>query len=128
MLSANAMGTLDDLVFSEATEQTGSHVATQPLGLRSTDALFDALTRELKLPWYFGRNWDALDEVLRDFSWIPERRVTLVHLDVPGIPAVDLRTYLDVLVSARRHWMRDSAHEFAPLFAPRLLEAIRAAI
>lgn len=39
-------------------------------GIRTPERLFDELSRSLDLPDYFGRNWDALDECLRD---LPER-------------------------------------------------------
>ncbi|MBO6518423.1 MAG: barstar family protein [Rhodospirillales bacterium] len=38
----------------------------------SDDALFGALALSLSFPDYFGRNWDAVDECLRDLSeWMP---------------------------------------------------------
>lgn len=39
-------------------------------GIRARDQLFDELARALSLPGYFGRNWDALDECLRE---LPDR-------------------------------------------------------
>ena len=39
-------------------------------GIHTPERLFDELSRTLDLPDYFGRNWDALDECLRD---LPER-------------------------------------------------------
>jgi len=33
--------------------------------------LFDYLAEALGFPDYFGRNWDAVDECLRDLSWVP---------------------------------------------------------
>ncbi|HTP26066.1 MAG TPA: barstar family protein, partial [Anaeromyxobacteraceae bacterium] len=56
--------------------------------------LMDALQDELRLPDYFGRNWDALWDVLRDLSWIQARRVVLAHLDLPCLAAPELRIYL----------------------------------
>lgn len=33
--------------------------------------LFARLAEAFAFPAYFGRNWDALDECLRDLSWLP---------------------------------------------------------
>lgn len=52
-------------------------VAQIPAGLNSRHKLFAALRRELKLPGYFGENWDALADCLRDLSWIEQRRVII---------------------------------------------------
>lgn len=61
--------------------------------------LFDAIADALALPGYFGRNWDALDECLRDL----ERPVTLIVRDAasrwerdPG----EMRMLVDVWLSA----------------------------
>ena len=32
--------------------------------------LFDSLAAALSFPDYFGRNWDAVDELLRDLGWL----------------------------------------------------------
>jgi Barstar (barnase inhibitor) len=40
------------------------------LAIESKQDLMSALTGALELPGYFGRNWDALDEVLRDLGWL----------------------------------------------------------
>ena len=37
--------------------------------IHSKPGLIDALTRTVPLPAYQGRNWDALEESLRDLSW-----------------------------------------------------------
>jgi len=35
--------------------------------------LLSSLAAELRFPSYYGVNWDALDECLRDLSWLPAR-------------------------------------------------------
>jgi hypothetical protein len=62
--------------------------------------LFAVLTPELSLPGWFGHNWDALVDGLRDLSWIPEKQVVLHHPDLPGLSNDDLATYLDILMRA----------------------------
>jgi hypothetical protein len=90
-------------------------------------ALMDALARALELPDWFGRNWDALDEVLGDLSWITEREVALVHEELPHLGA-GLPTYLTILSDAVAAWQgSDDPHRFSVIFPQRShLEIARA--
>lgn len=49
----------------------GAHVGVVDGGAaRDEPVFFAAITDALDLPEWFGRNWDALDEVLADRSWL----------------------------------------------------------
>src|SRR3972149_1397735 len=39
--------------------------------LQSKEALLDGLAAAMAFPGYFGRNWDALLDCMRDLSWCP---------------------------------------------------------
>ena len=45
---------------------------------RSKKELLGALAGALRFPSYFGCNWDAADECLRDLEWLPARGYCLV--------------------------------------------------
>ena len=61
-----------------------------------------ALAAGLKLPKYFGENWDALEECLRDLSWLrAEGGVILIHECMPLSDKGQRRTYFAVLRNAQ---------------------------
>jgi RNAse (barnase) inhibitor barstar len=91
-------------------------VAHVPTGISSRDQLFESLRQRLRLPDYFGDNWDALSDCLRDPSWLPQRRVVIMHQDVPQLPPNELATYLEVLAECIRDWKPDEQHELAAVF------------
>ncbi|MGR6917442.1 barstar family protein [[Actinomadura] parvosata] len=66
---------------------------------RTRAAFFDEVARALSFPGYFGRNWDALTDCLRDIG-----AVTLVveHAEelLAGEPPEQLATLLTVLADA----------------------------
>jgi hypothetical protein len=55
----------------EALEAAGIRVAAvDGAAIDSKQDLMGALSAALELPDYFGGNWDALEEVLRDLGWL----------------------------------------------------------
>ena len=73
-------------------------VAEVPAGIRSTKALLEELYQRLHFPDYFGSNWDALWECIRDLSWLPPGPVVLKHHDLPLAGDVaSQKTYLSIL-------------------------------
>ena len=79
-----------------------SVVVRIPAGLRSKQKLFTVLADKLRFPAYFGWNWDALEECLRDLSWLPpEMGIAIVHDGLPfGSGGQNRGIYLAVLRSA----------------------------
>ncbi|MCE9607179.1 MAG: barstar family protein [Planctomycetia bacterium] len=73
-----------------------------PVAARGKQKVLGALAKGLRFPSYFGWNWDALDECLRDLSWLGEvRRISIVHDGLPFSPRADLfYLYRDLLAEA----------------------------
>lgn len=80
-----------------------TYVATIP-AVTGKGQLLDRLAKQLKIPAPFGRNWDALEEMLRRLDWLPERSIVLAHEAVPTLASNDLRTYLSILREANAFW------------------------
>jgi hypothetical protein len=60
--------------FYESADSFGDGmIANVRAGIATADELYDVLSEALHLPNYFGRNWNALDEVLGDLSWLATR-------------------------------------------------------
>lgn len=79
----------------------GSFVAVLGGPLRRKADLLRALAKELKFPEYFGWNWDAVDECMRDLSWLPDfGGVVLVHKQLPLADDEQRRIYIDILKDA----------------------------
>lgn len=67
-------------------------------GITGKKNLLLELAWRLQFPEYFGMNWDALDECLRDLSWLPESKAVIIHHDLPLANDSELsRIYLDIL-------------------------------
>lgn len=115
----------DPFVYADDVNNLGAkhaHVAVVPEGIEGREALFARLTRALSLPGHFGGNWDALDECLRDLSWIEGHRVVLYHEALPTLDEAQLRTYLELLRDAVLDWRGDADDELVvglPLEARR---------
>jgi RNAse (barnase) inhibitor barstar len=119
------MRDLSKFVFDyRPSESQDDFIAHVPHRLSSRDDLFKVLRRELLLPDYFGENWDALSECLRDLSWITNRRVVIVHEDLPRLDNQTLSTYLDVLLKSAQDWKPEEDHELLVVFPENARAAV----
>lgn len=70
-----------------------------PIKVVSKERLFRKYAQDLKFPGYFGGNWDAFEECLRDLSWLKMPLCVKVwHAGCPFLnqPA-ELMTYCEIL-------------------------------
>ena len=75
-------------------------IITVPAGVTEKNALFSFYADAFSFPEYFGFNWDALEECLRDLeNWHPEGQTfSIVHQDIPLISSPhDAGVYLAIL-------------------------------
>ena len=67
-------------------------------GTRTLDKLsaLDAIGEALSFPSYFGRNLDALYDMLTDLSWLPAGEHVLIWAGSDGLKAAEPKAYLAV--------------------------------
>lgn len=68
--------------FAEPEPSAGTLLTILPGDEMTTvDGLLAAFVRELRFPEYFGWNWAAFSECMRDLSWLPARAYKIVIQD-----------------------------------------------
>jgi RNAse (barnase) inhibitor barstar len=76
--------------------------------VQGKEALLTEMSKSLRFPAYFGYNWDALADSLRDMSWAGVRAPWILFLDSGGYFAEsnpdDWPTLLDILEAAIEFW------------------------
>jgi hypothetical protein len=82
----------------EDADVSAALVVDVPSGIETKEALFAELAERLRFPDYFGANWDALWECIRDLSWLPGGPIVLRHHDLPlAADIASLKKYLSIL-------------------------------
>ena len=100
------------------------------LAVRSTSELLTTLAAKLQFPDNFGMNWNALIDCLSDFYWMEERRIVIVHDEMPDIPQGELAHYVGSLLFAmsRYHGRPDAHDEFDVVFPLDAFDEVQRAI
>lgn len=117
-----------DFTDQDVVAATDTYVARLPAKIASKEELLQALYEELRLPGYFGFNWDGLSDCLRDFHWLESRTVALVHTELPRLSRAECRKYLVVLAEAVESWQPEEDHEFRVLFPTEARREVIAAL
>ena len=92
--------------------------------INSEDALFEKLYIKLIFPDYFGFNWVALYDCLRDFNWVSQRKIIIIHDDLPKIERHSLKTYINILIDAMNDWKEGEEHSLDIIFPKRYEQEI----
>lgn len=74
----------------------------------TSQRLFDECAAAFQFPWYFGNNWDALDECIADLDWLSRGVgwvivITEAEQVLLGEPE-RLKTFMEILRRAHGDW------------------------
>ena len=78
--------------------------------MRTISGLFNEFGATLQFPYYFGENWNAFDECVKDLSWLYTSGFVLIIIDADQIliEAADsdgqMQSLLTILNSAAKEW------------------------
>lgn len=94
--------------------------------VHSKSALIEAIGVGLNLPDYFGRNFDALEECLRDLK--EDKGWLLIFEnadDLLRVPSSELSTFVSILADTVEFW-KSEGHSFRAVFigGPTLASAV----
>ena len=118
-----------NFIFGNENINRGDNWADVPVGINSKTALLEALFMHLHFPEYFGGNWDALDECIRDLSWLPQGDVVLCHKDLPLLEdRAALSTYLSILKDAIEKWSVTKERKLIVVFPPNVESIVRSVL
>lgn len=119
---------ITNFIFGKHAGSSGLTVEV-PAGIYSKRTLLELLGIGLKFPDYYGVNWDAFEECIRDLSWLSERNITIFHHDIPlSNNNSDARTYLLVLRDAVSKWTDEASHQMSVVFPSELQENVESLI
>jgi len=117
---------MNRFIFKKAEEvvRTGDFAALISGDISNRDILFQRLAEDLEFPDYFGKNWDALSDCLRDFHWHNEHRIVIAHSGLPQLGLGDVKTYLEILSDAVEDWRRTGDRDLVVAFPPDTRQAV----
>lgn len=87
-----------------------------PDDVTSKTELITSISEQLKLPFKCGMNWDALDDILTDFSWLEEEIIIINHQNVPKLPKDQRDIYIEILIDAVDDWQSEGGKRLVVSF------------
>lgn len=113
--------------FSDKIDTNGI-VVDIPSNIQAKKVLLEILGTGLQFPDYYGVNWDALEECIRDLSWLKEDNVIIRHTDLPLTNDDAHKIYLAILKDAVGKWKKEPLHNLIIVFPPELQMKIESLI
>lgn len=85
------------------TENDTRYVFLDGSSCKKLDDCYTCLQQQLSIPHYFGKNLDALEEVLADLEWVNERKINIIIMNETSLLEDDIakkNIFLDILHGA----------------------------
>lgn len=79
--------------------------------------LYVKLAETLDFPNYFGKNWDALIDLYRDFTWIEQKTIIIFHKDLSRLSDSELEKYLGCVLICLDTWSDGLEHSISFAFS-----------
>lgn len=93
--------------------------------IKNKDELLSFLSERLYSP-YLNDNWDGLEDVLLDLSWLSVAHVRLVHYDLPSLSEQELNIYLSILQNIDSIWTNyEGVRKVRIYFHRKLIERVK---
>lgn len=93
--------------------------------VENENELFSKLSVILKFPDYFGDNWNALNDCLRDLNWIEKEGIALIHTEMPHLSDEGFKTYIEILFDTVQDWKEGEEHYFKVIFPEQAEQTIK---
>ncbi len=87
-------------------ERSGS-IQLFRMDAQTAPSLMEGVANALHFPTYFGHNWDAMDECMRDLSWLEFGGLVLMVENAGGMwekSTCDAGMFLGIWLSAAEKW------------------------
>lgn len=85
--------------------------------VRSKEGILAIMANAFHFPGYFGYNWDALSDCLRDFHWAPDCTASVIHDVFPfGLDDGECMIYLSILHDAVLDWRKSGVNRLTVNF------------
>lgn len=82
-----------------------------PRNIMEKEKLFQLYSLKLNFPSYFGKNWDALYDLLTDLSWIKFKEILIIHEDIPfNNSPIEKAKYIKLLADTGENWKSNESH------------------
>jgi hypothetical protein len=101
--------------FEEIETRNNPYVVALNDNIFSKEELLNEYYIKFNFP-YFGFNWDALLDCLRDLDWIKQKDILIYHEKFPTLNQKGLKIYLEILRDLVGHWKQYEEHNFEVYF------------
>jgi len=78
--------------------------------VRNKIEMFEVFSKKLKFPNYFGKNFDALYDMLTDLSWLKKNELSINVQNFNNLSNNDLKLLKSTISNANNYWSKNNSN------------------